>query len=43
MIPVAGGFYVQSTIPHVEELLTEIVHRLLAIEEKLNIIRGEEE
>jgi len=43
MIPIAGGLYISPTVPHLEELLTEIVHRLLAIEQKLNSLGGEEE
>ncbi len=37
---IAGGYFIPEMPPHLMELLTEIVHRLIAIEEKLG---GEEE
>ena len=39
----ANGYFIPD-MPHgLEELLTEIVHRLLAIEQKLDSLGGEEE
>ena len=36
MIPLAGGYFIPNSLPSgLEELLTEIVHGLIAIEEKL--------
>ena len=40
MIPIAGGYFIPNSLPPgLEELLTEIVHRLIAIEKKI----GDEE